>query len=111
MRLISQRNLSIALLSAGLAFGSIACKQKAPVASPDGTPAAQTAPADDNIIRIGEVGSMTGAQATFGTSTHQGIELAVKQVNDAGGVKGKKLEVIALDDQGKPEEAATAVTK
>lgn len=44
-------------------------------------------------------------------STHNGIELAFKQINDEGGVLGKKLELISLDDQGKPEEAATAVTK
>lgn len=67
--------------------------------------------ASSGTILIGEVGSMTGAEATFGISTHQGIELAVKQVNSKGGVKGKKLQVISLDDQGKPEEAATAVTK
>lgn len=64
-----------------------------------------------NTIKVGEVGSMTGSEATFGTSTHQGIELAFKEVNDAGGIKGKKLELISLDDQGKPEEAATTITK
>lgn len=66
---------------------------------------------DSNTIRIGEVGSMTGAEATFGVSTHNGIQLAIQQANDAGGIKGRKLELISLDDQGKPEEAATAVTK
>ena len=67
--------------------------------------------ANSATIKIGEVGSMTGSEATFGMSTHNGIELAFKQVNDEGGVLGKKLELISLDDQGKPEEAATAVTK
>lgn len=74
------------------------------------TNAAQTGATDD-AIKIGEVGSMTGSEATFGISTHQGIELAIKEANDAGGINGKKLQVISLDDQGKPEEAATAVTK
>lgn len=63
------------------------------------------------VIKIGEVGSMTGSEATFGLSTHQGIELAVAQINAAGGIKGKKLQIVSLDDQGKPEEAATAVTR
>lgn len=62
-------------------------------------------------ILIGEYGSLTGSEATFGIMTNRGIALAVKQVNAAGGVKGKKLKVITLDDQGKSEEAATAVTK
>lgn len=62
-------------------------------------------------IRIGEVGSMTGGEATFGLSTHNGIELAFKEINATGGIKGKKLKLISLDNQGKPEEAATAMTK
>lgn len=64
-----------------------------------------------NEFRIGEFGSLTGAQATFGTSTANGIELAETEANEAGGVDGKTLKVIALDDQGKPEEAAVVVTK
>ena len=62
-------------------------------------------------IKIGEVGSMTGSEATFGISTHQGIELAIKEKNAKGGVKGKKLELITVDNQGKPEEAAIGTTK
>lgn len=64
-----------------------------------------------DVIKIGEVGSMTGSEATFGISTHEGIELAISQQNSRGGVKGKKLELIALDNQGKPEEAAIATRK
>jgi branched-chain amino acid transport system substrate-binding protein len=67
--------------------------------------------ADASTIKLGEVGSMTGSEATFGISTHNGITLAIEQINAKGGIKGKKLEVITLDDQGKPEEAATAATK
>src|SRR5688572_6229957 len=67
--------------------------------------------ADTGPIKIGEVGSMTGSEATFGTSTHNGVMLAVKEVNAAGGIKGRKVEILSLDDQGKPDEAATVVTK
>lgn len=62
-------------------------------------------------IRIGEVGSMTGPDATFGESTHKGILLAVNEINAAGGVQGRKLELLTLDDQGKPNEAVLATTK
>lgn len=62
-------------------------------------------------IKIGEVGSMTGSEATFGISTHEGIELAIKEKNAKGGIKGQKIELISLDDQGKAEEAAIATTK
>ncbi len=77
-------------------------------AASNGAPAAATS---GDVIKIGEVGSMTGEEASFGISTHQGVEFALKQINAAGGVKGKQLVDIALDDQGKPDEAATAVTK
>lgn len=66
---------------------------------------------DEDVIRIGEVSTLTGAEATFGVSTHRGIELAINEINAEGGIKGKKLTLITLDDQGKPEEAATAVTR
>jgi branched-chain amino acid transport system substrate-binding protein len=66
---------------------------------------------DANTIVIGEYGSLTGGQATFGTSTHEGLMLAVEQANEAGGVKGKKITVVTLDDEGKPEEAVVAATK
>jgi branched-chain amino acid transport system substrate-binding protein len=67
--------------------------------------------ADTGVIKIGEVGSMTGTEATFGTSSDRGIQLSVKEVNGAGGIKGRQIQVIALDDEGKPEEAATAATR
>ena len=66
---------------------------------------------DKNLIKIGEYGSFTGAEASFGTSTHKGIILAVDEVNAAGGINGKKIKIIQVDDQGKAEEAASAVTK
>jgi branched-chain amino acid transport system substrate-binding protein len=89
-------------------FAGAACKKSA-TPSPQGS--TQQATPTDNVIKLGEVGSMTGSEATFGTSTHNGIELAIRQANAAGGIKGKQIQVITLDDQGKPEEAATAVTK
>src|SRR5438094_47016 len=62
-------------------------------------------------IVIGEVGSMTGTEATFGLSSANGIQLAIDEFNAKGGVKGRQLQVKVLDDQGRPEEAATAATR
>src|SRR5215470_19705424 len=62
-------------------------------------------------IVIGEFGSLTGTTATFGISTRNGIDMAVDDLNKAGGLLGKKVRVIVEDDQGKPEEAQTVVTK
>jgi branched-chain amino acid transport system substrate-binding protein len=62
-------------------------------------------------IVIGEYGSMTGSEATFGISTDNGIKLAVKQRNAAGGIGGKPIQLIAYDDQGKQQEVIAAVTR
>lgn len=109
---LSRYSLTPVVLSL-LLFTGTGCKKgetpaNTPKANTDSSAAAQ--PAGDTI-RIGEVGSMTGSEATFGQSTHNGILLALDEINGKGGVKGKKLEVTSLDDQGKPEEAATAVTR
>jgi len=69
-----------------------------------------TAPPADEIV-IGEYGSLTGSTATFGTSTKNGIDIAVDEINNAGGILGKKVRVIVEDDQGLSAEAQTVVTK
>jgi branched-chain amino acid transport system substrate-binding protein len=63
-------------------------------------------------IVIGEYGSMTGSEATFGISTDNGVKLAVKERNAAGGIKGRKIKLIpCYDDKGNQQEAVTAVTR
>jgi branched-chain amino acid transport system substrate-binding protein len=62
-------------------------------------------------ILVGEYGSFTGSEATFGQSTSKGIKMAFDEANKAGGIKGKQLKLISLDNQGKAEEAAAAVTR
>jgi branched-chain amino acid transport system substrate-binding protein len=86
-------------------------KKKAPEAGAGGVQTGTGAVSMGDTILLGEVGSLTGSEATFGDSTRKGIDLAVKDVNDQGGVKGKKLAVKVYDNQGKPEEAATAATR
>ena len=62
-------------------------------------------------IVVGEYGSLTGNTATFGQSTKNGSEMAFEEINKGGGLLGKPVRLIVEDDQSKPEEAATAVTK
>jgi branched-chain amino acid transport system substrate-binding protein len=66
---------------------------------------------NQNVISIGEFASLTGTTATFGQSMNEGIQLALEELNQGGGLLGKKVEVIVEDDQSKPEEAKTAVLK
>lgn len=62
---------------------------------------------------IGEYGSLTGNDATFGQSTKQGIELALSELQEQkqGKIGGLAVRVVSEDDQGRPEEAATVVKK
>jgi branched-chain amino acid transport system substrate-binding protein len=76
-----------------------------------GETATGTGGGTEGEIVVGEFGSLTGAEATFGQSTHNGIMLAMDEVNSAGGVNGRKVRVITEDDQSKAEEAARAVQK
>ena len=68
-------------------------------------------PADSNVIPVGEFASLTGSEAAFGRSSHNGTALAVEDINAAGGVLGKQLELITEDDQSKDGESATAAKK
>jgi branched-chain amino acid transport system substrate-binding protein len=65
---------------------------------------------EDEIL-IGHFGSMTGSEATFGTSTDHGIKMAVEELNASGGLLGKKVRLITYDDKGDAREAGTAVTR
>ncbi len=63
-------------------------------------------------IVIGMYGSLTGDGASFGQSSKEGTELAVDEINSAGGLLGgRKFKLLVEDDQSKPEEASNAVTK
>ena len=104
------KKFGLALMITAAAVGYTTKTQMAATPAPNaGAPVVQGV--EGNEILVGEYGSMTGSEATFGQMTHKGIELAFNQINASGGVKGKMLRLISLDDQGRPEEAATAVTK
>ena len=60
-------------------------------------------------IQVGQFASLTGAQATFGQSTDKGVRLALKEINESGGVLGQPLRVTTKDNQSKPGETSTAV--
>jgi branched-chain amino acid transport system substrate-binding protein len=62
-------------------------------------------------ILIGEYASLTGKEAGFGTTSHHGVVLALEELNAAGGVLGRPLELAYEDNQTKPGESATVVKK
>lgn len=62
-------------------------------------------------IKIGEYASLTGDTATFGISSHEGTLLAIEEINAAGGVLGRQIQLITEDTRSKPGEPATVVNK
>src|SRR3954464_6153021 len=93
-----------------LAIASLALLGCPPKGSETTATTGSTAEGGGEIL-VGEYGSLTGPQATFGQSTHNGIMMAIDEVNAKGGINGRKLKVLTEDDQSKQEEAANAVTK
>src|SRR5581483_3559260 len=64
-----------------------------------------------NEIPVGEYASLTGGNASFGKSSHEGTALAFDEVNAAGGVLRKKIKLITEDDQSQAGQPATIARK
>src|SRR5215203_2285940 len=92
--------LTIGLLTS--IFCSFACVEKGGNATTANT---------GDTIKVGVYGDLTGQTSSFGQSTKNGVELAVDEINNAGGVNGKKIQLVIEDDQGRPEQAKTVVSK
>ncbi|NIQ90562.1 MAG: ABC transporter substrate-binding protein, partial [Deltaproteobacteria bacterium] len=56
-------------------------------------------------IKIGEINPLSGRLAKQGVEIHQGVAVAVAEVNEAGGLDGRQVEVISRDDQSQPDVA------
>lgn len=83
----TQRALYGALAAAMLALGVGGCGRRA-------------AP-----IKIGHSSPLSGNQAETGIDQERGAQLAVEEINQAGGILGRKVELVALDDKADPREA------
>lgn len=64
-----------------------------------------------NEILIGHYASLTGETSTFGNETDQGAKLAIKELNEKGGIDGKKFKLDTQDDRSLAEEAKTVAIK
>lgn len=109
----------LALLLALSALGTLACERKtSPTQEPPATPtptqavsAPASVPEGKEPIVIGSIGSLTGADASFGVPIRDAIQLAIDEVNAAGGVNGRRVELLAYDTQGKLEESVSAAQR
>lgn len=99
------------LLAVLALVGTTGCekKQAPPAASQSAAPA--TAQPTTGPLVIGTVGALTGPEAHYGGESRNGAQLAVEEVNAAGGVQGRQLVLRSYDSQSRPEEAVNAMTR
>lgn len=67
-------------------------------------------PAGDEIV-VGANFELTGNHAQYGANANNGFKLAIKEVNDAGGVNGKKIKIVEADSKSEAAESVNAATK
>ena len=80
------------------------------LSSPDSALAGDPGVTDDEI-RLGALGVLTGPYAIFGASVFDGVQIVYNQVNEAGGIHGRKINYIRADDRCSPTDAVGAVKK
>ena len=93
--MILGRRVAMAALASALLAGALGCESKAAGSA--------------NEWRVGAYLSLSGEDAAFGLYTKDGIELAVDEIDKAGGIKGKPVKVLYEDDKSNPQEASNKV--
>jgi branched-chain amino acid transport system substrate-binding protein len=68
-------------------------------------------PKEEETIKIGAILPLTGDAAAYGKWIQEGLELGVADINEEGGIDGKKLEIIYEDDAADPTTAVNAISK
>lgn len=66
---------------------------------------------DESEITIGWIGVLTGEAAPYGVAVRKGTELSVEEVNNSGGIHGRKIKVVYEDDQADPKTGIAAMNK
>jgi len=64
-----------------------------------------------NVIKVGLNYELSGGSATYGQGSVEGIKLAVEQINNDGGINGKKIELVEYDNKSEPAEATSLSTR
>jgi branched-chain amino acid transport system substrate-binding protein len=110
------KRIMIGLVAATASLSLLAgCGSNDPGTTTPGTTApGTTAPGGTNnsdVIKIGINYELSGDVATYGEDATQGAEMAIDEVNAAGGIGGKQIELVKYDNKSDPAEATTLATK
>ena len=101
--------LSVALILL-LALPIVGCGNGGAEAPAGDTPGTE-APAEGEVVRIGWIGALTGDMAVWGISESSSIQMFIDELNEAGGLLGRQVELVAYDTRGDSAEAVNAVRR
>ena len=111
-KMITRRNFLAAAGVVAAAGVLTACGgSSSSTAASSAASASGSAAASGETIKVGVLGPLTGDVSVYGKAVVNGATLYLKQVNEAGGVNGKQLEIITMDEQGDETQAVTCFTK
>jgi len=92
-----------------LALSALACRPAAPAAQPAASQAAGSPAALP--IKLGAILSTTGLLAPFGTDAQPAAEIFVEEFNARGGINGRPIQLVYVDDESKPDQAVSAAKR
>jgi len=100
------------MLASAFVFSLAACGSKDDSSTTDDSAATDESAGGEETLLIGGIGPLTGAAASYGISVKQGAEIAIKEINDAGGVTvgdtTYKFELAFADDEASEEKSPQA---
>ena len=89
--------LALIAMGAALAVALVGCAAPQPLPTPTPTPTEAVGPSGDGVLRIGTLFPMSGDVAFIGPAMVAAVEIAVRDINAAGGVLGQPVEVLYRD--------------
>ena len=66
---------------------------------------------EPETYKVGAILPLSGSGANYGKWEKQGVDLAVDEINQAGGINGKKIEIIFEDSKSLPKDGVSAMNK
>ncbi|RPF49100.1 amino acid/amide ABC transporter substrate-binding protein (HAAT family) [Hydrogenoanaerobacterium saccharovorans] len=94
------------VIAAGMVTG---CASKSN--SSDGSATGSSAPASGEALKLGVLAPLTGEVSVYGVAAKNGIELAIEEINKAGGILGSQIELMIEDEKGDVSEAVNGYNK
>src|SRR5215469_18501692 len=93
------------------ALASASAAAVAGLATPLAKPLATPAIAASDPILVGYLPALTGPSSSTGIGINRGAQLAVQEINDAGGINGRQIELITRDTQSDPTKAVNGAAE